>query len=389
MTRVADVRILHLFANHKWTGPADPAIRLAARLRSLGIDVVFAQAEFVHRGGSNHIARQLWDWRVPVIAGLELRKHFHAPSLLRDVRALRTILLRDGIRVLHCHQPSDHLLAALACRKLSRPPIIVRTLYEPEPPGRSIRTRFSFSRTAGVIAPTNAARRGVINRFGLAADRVLLQSPVTEPQPLVGQSLRSQWGLEGHHRLVGITARVQPHRRFDLLWEIARRVVDVLPNARFALFGRGNEADMNQLVLAPLQRFGLQQHVLLPGYKQGDDYRAALRSCDAFLFLVPGSDGTCRAVADALALGLPVVATSRGILPELLAERRAGEIFGVACREDAATMAKELVQLLRDDTVRAARSAAARRCVLIDMNPHAAAMATAAFYEQLLAEAAR
>ena len=28
-------RILPLFANHKWTGPADPAIRSAARLRAM------------------------------------------------------------------------------------------------------------------------------------------------------------------------------------------------------------------------------------------------------------------------------------------------------------------------------------------------------------------
>ena len=37
------LRVLHLFANYKWTGPADPAIRTAARLRALGHDVVFAQ----------------------------------------------------------------------------------------------------------------------------------------------------------------------------------------------------------------------------------------------------------------------------------------------------------------------------------------------------------
>ena len=40
-------RVLHLFANYKWTGPADPAIRAAARLRGLGLDVSFTQAEFV------------------------------------------------------------------------------------------------------------------------------------------------------------------------------------------------------------------------------------------------------------------------------------------------------------------------------------------------------
>ncbi|HEX5050808.1 MAG TPA: hypothetical protein VFZ65_03465, partial [Planctomycetota bacterium] len=136
---VAPVRVLHLFANHKWTGPADPAIRAAARLRALGRDVVFAQAGFVHRGGEHWLAKELWQWRVPVVAGLELRKHFHVPSLLRDVATLRTLLARDGYRILHCHQPGDHLLAALACRRLVQPPAIVRTLYEPEAPPRGWR----------------------------------------------------------------------------------------------------------------------------------------------------------------------------------------------------------------------------------------------------------
>ena len=53
MTSVDEVRIRHLFANYEWTGPADPAIRSAARLRALGLDVVFAQAGFVHPGGEH------------------------------------------------------------------------------------------------------------------------------------------------------------------------------------------------------------------------------------------------------------------------------------------------------------------------------------------------
>ena len=88
-------RILHLFANYKWTGPADPAIRAAARLRQLGLDVAFAQGTFVHRGGEHRVSEELWRWRLPVVSGLELRKHFHLPSLLRDVAALRALIGRD------------------------------------------------------------------------------------------------------------------------------------------------------------------------------------------------------------------------------------------------------------------------------------------------------
>ncbi|MEO6595074.1 MAG: glycosyltransferase family 4 protein [Planctomycetota bacterium] len=378
-------RILHLFANYKWTGPADPAIRAASRLRANGLDVAFAQAGFVHRGGEHRVAEELWRWRVPVVAGLELRKHFHVTSLRRDVVTLRALLARDGYAIVHCHQPADHLLATIACRRLERPPAVVRTLYEPEAPPRGWRERFVFRRTAAVLAPTAAARAGVQQAFGLAADSVSWQEPVTEPRELEGADQRRQWGLDSGHLVVGITARIQQHRRFDLLWATARAVVDQVPQARFVLLGRGNEVDTRELVSEPIERLGLSAHVVLPGYQKGADYERALRSLDVFLFLVPGSDGTCRAVCDALAFGLPVVSTQRGILPALLAERRLGEVPGIACPEDAGVLARELVRLLRDEPLRRERSVAARRRARIDMDPQQAARATIALYERLLA----
>lgn len=378
-------RVLHLFANYKWTGPADPAIRAAARLRELGVDVTFARAGFVHPGNPHYLGEQLMRWNLPTLDGLELRKHFHVPSLLRDVRTLRRLVTEHRFAILHCHLPGDHLLAALACRKLAEPPRLVRTLYEPQPPPRGWRERYTFRRTAAVLAPTRAAQQGVVDRFGLPLARVVHQEPVTEPRERTGPDLRARWGLAAHHRVVGITARIQPHRRFELLWEIAARVVAACPEARFVLLGRGNQEDTERLVHAPIQRLGLVDHVVLPGYQREPDYSAALRSLDAFLFLVPGSDGTCRAVCEAMAFGLPVVATQRGILPELLAPRRAGEVPGTACREDAATMAAALLALLTDAGLRAAQGQAAARRAELDMDPLRAAERTCALYRDLLA----
>jgi len=378
------VRILHLFANYKWTGPADPAIRAAARLRARGLDVAFALAGFVHRGGTHHMAEQLFDWRVPVVTGLALRKHFRVRPLLRDVKTLRALVRRDDYRILHCHLPADHLLAALACRRLRNAPRIVRTIYEPVAPPRGWRERYAFRRTAAVIAPTTAARDAVRERFGLADESVVRVDPVTEPRRLEGRELRAKWGLAADDLVVGITARIQPHRRFDLLWDTARAVVDAVPNARFVLLGRGNDADTARLVRDPVARLGLQQHVVLPGYQRGQDYDAALRSLDAFLFLVPGSDGTCRAVADAMAFGLPVVATDRGILPSLLAARRAGEEPGRICREDAAALAGALIGLLRDAGSREACGRAALQIARAEMDPTRAARTVCDIYERVL-----
>lgn len=384
MIEVAAARVLHLFANYKWTGPADPAIRAAARLRQLGLDVVFAQAGFTHRGAEHRISEELWHWRLPVVTGLELRKHFHVPSLLRDVRALRSLIARDGYHLLHCHQGADHLLATLACRRLSRPPLVVRTLYEPEPPPRGLRERFAFARTAGVVAPTMAVAAALPPRFGLRADSVLQLEPVVEPRARSGADLRQRFGLGPEHRIVGITARIQPHRRFDLLWDVAAAVCRQLPSTRFLLLGRGNEHDTRVLVHEPIAARSLQAHVLLPGYLREPDYSAALRTCDVFLFLVPGSDGTCRAVREAMAFGLPVVATQRGILPELLRATRTGEVPGRAVPESTTDIAAALLALLRDDEARAAAGTAARRRAELDMDPLRAARSLCAFYGRLL-----
>ncbi|MBK8978387.1 MAG: glycosyltransferase [Planctomycetes bacterium] len=387
----AALRVLHLFANYKWTGPADPAIRSAAWLRRLGLDVVFAQAGFVHRGGVHRMALELWNARLPVVAGLALRKHFHPATVLRDARRLRALLQRERFDVVHTHLLGDHLTAALAVgpRRTGRP-LLVRSLYDPEPPRSDWRARLAFARTDGVVAPSARCGHGVAQRFGRGGlPRVLVQEPPTERErPARGQDLRRELGLTATDFVVGITARVQPHRRFELLWEVAARVVAERPRTRFVLLGRGNRRDVERLVLEPVAARGLATAVVLPGYLMEPDYSRALRSLDAFLFLVPGSDGTCRAVREVMALGVPVVTTRRGMLPDLVAPHpQLADLgpAGLACEERAETLAEALIALCDDAELRARLGRAAAARAAGPMDPERAARRLAAFYAELRA----
>lgn len=379
------MRILHLYANYKWTGPADPAIRSAARQRQLGADALFAQAEWCPAGLEHRVREELWNWRVPVVSGLELPKHARLGALRADARGLRQRIASDGIEVLHSHQPTDHLTCALAVRSLASRPVVVRTFYDPEAPARGLRLRWAMRRTDGVVVPTRTAADAMVARFGLDPARVLFQEPVVEPRTAEGADLRTAWGLGPDHFVVGITARVQPHRRFELLWDVTRRLVDRLPHARMVLLGRGNEQDMRTLVHEPVERLGLRGHVVLPGYQKGSDYDAALRSLDAFVFLVPGSDGTCRAAREAMAQGLPVVTTNRGILPELVRAAADGTAPGSVHDDDAEAMAAALVRLGSDPDLRRRTGAAASARARDDMDPRRAARDLLAFYERLAA----
>ena len=378
------VRALHLFANFKWTGPADPAIRTAKGLRELGADVVFAQAQFMH-GGEHWMSAALRRSRMPVTGDLQLPKHYGPLSALHDSRVLARRLRRGDFNVLHANLLTDHVSASLANRLASGRAVLVRTIHEPESPLRNLRNRFAFGNTDGVVVPTQGCAETVAERFSLAPDRILIQEPTTDVHRFerVRSDLREYWSLSDRHVVIGVTARIQPHRRFELLWEVAREVVKEVPHARFVLLGRGNEIDTRTLVHEPIERLGLAKHVVLPGYLEEPDYTRALRSLDLFMFMVPGSDETCRAVREAMAASLPVVTTRRGILPELVGERTGGPApgaCGLIVEEETQAMCRAVVDLARDQDRRRALGRASRHRVMVLMGQSAASRRLLDFY---------
>jgi glycosyltransferase involved in cell wall biosynthesis len=86
---------------------------------------------------------------------------------------------------------------------------------------------------------------------------------------------------------------------------------------------------------------GLSNIVNSVGYLDGDSYIGALEAMSAKLFMVPGSDGTCRAVREAMAMGKPVIATRRGILPEMVGDG----VEGIIIDPDPKSLANALIRL--------------------------------------------
>jgi len=150
-------------------------------------------------------------------------------------------------------------------------------------------------------------------------------------------------------------ARVQWRRRFDIFLKALALASQQLPALRALIVGRGTH--IKTIAVEPSRRMGLANVVLFPGYQTGDDYVRTLASLDAQVFLVPGTDGSCRAVREAMAMGLPVIASRRGILPELVAD---GE-RGLVVDDTPEGLAAAIVALARDQARRKALGANARR----------------------------
>ncbi len=376
------MKVLHLFSNWRWTGPAEPALNLACALMRSGCDVAFACGRSP-RGRPNAVEEKALERGVPLRPGLALSKHMNPFTNYPDGARLRKWLEAERFDLIHCHLRNDHVVAALAARRMPGRPIVVRSCYVGEGPHGYWEGRLAREFTDGLLVLSERGRQQAVERLRLPADRAWLFDTALDlgrfsPERGLGNR-RAEWGIAPEAFVVGLVARIQWRRRFHVLLEAIARAHAQVPGLRAIIVGRGTH--MNAIAVKPARKMGLGQVVVFPGYQADDDYVRALATMDVKLFLVPGTDGSCRAVREAMAMGLPIVASRRGMLPELVAD---GE-RGLVVDDTPEKLAAAIVALARDSERRKALGSQARDYALQRFSLERQAEVVGAVYRELLA----
>jgi glycosyltransferase involved in cell wall biosynthesis len=348
------------------------------------VDVVFRSSGYTKGHATNHVLERGTERGLRPVTDLALSKHRAFWRDAPDAWRLRGIVAREGFDLVHCHLPNDTRIAARALRGGTVP--FVRTLYETEPEKLSSAELGLLARARAVFVFSRSVQRALHER-GLAESRAVhLEAAVDVERFRAGEGLpdkRRELGFSSEDFVAGIVARVQPQRRFDLLLDAAEEVARACPRFRLLVIGRGSK--LERTAREPARRRGLlDRTVFFPGYFEGDDFPAVLRALDLKLFLVPGTDGTARAVREALACGVPVVTTRRGILPELVRDGETGRVVD----ESGPALAKAVLELWRDGAERRRMGDAARRDALERFDPRRQVAAVRDAYRAALEPAA-
>jgi glycosyltransferase involved in cell wall biosynthesis len=348
------VNILHLTSDWKFTGPAEPMLIAGDALRARGhrVDLLCPPAPNNEVGVSD-IAR---DRGVEVPQGIAIERGRGVRLLRdgRDARALRGWMAARDLDVVHVWHSRAH---GLALRARGAETALVRAHSDglPAPAGpRGVATRWMWNSgcDALVCASESCARLHVRARAVVGAVDLERFRPAGADEDR--RAARALLGLQPRAPLVGVVARVQEKRRFDLIFEALTHLRAKLPAVRLAVVGRGTEIET--VAHLPVAERGIGENVVFAGHR-GDDYPELLRGFDALLFLVPGSDGGCRAVMEAAASGVPVVGSRRGALPEIIVDG----VTGYCVDEQPMALVAALESLLGDDAFRRGLGAQARR----------------------------
>jgi glycosyltransferase involved in cell wall biosynthesis len=283
------------------------------------------------------------------------------PRLWSATREIADLLRAERADVVCCHGYKANLLGRRAGRQLGIPVVAIAHGWTGESPRVRIYEAFDRWRLRRMdrVVCVSEGQAVRARKANVAPDRIrMIHNAVdTErfatPKPGVREEMEKLFARPPRH-IVGAAGRLSPEKGVDVLIRAARLVLESAPETGFVIFGHGPlEHDLRQLIATE----GLIGRVVLAGFTNRlDDY---LPHFDV-LALSSYTEGLPCVVLEALAAGVPAVATAVGGTPEVLVD---GECGWLTPAGNVEILAERIVRCLADDEARLTLGAAGRRRV--------------------------
>lgn len=129
------------------------------------------------------------------------------------------------------------------------------------------------------------------------------------PDPGAGQTLRRQLGLKEHTLIIGMIARFDPMKGVDVFLNAAKDIKMVNPSVHFLLVGKDMDSS-NRPLVSQIESLGLNGSITLMG--TCDDLSRVHAGLDVATLSSRFGEGFPNVIGEAMACGVPVVATSVG-----------------------------------------------------------------------------
>jgi glycosyltransferase involved in cell wall biosynthesis len=249
-----------------------------------------------------------------------------------------------------------------------------------------------------MITPSNFAAAPVMARYETPRERLTviphsIDTSTFDPAAVSQEridAVRRAWRVAVHDRIVLVPGRVAPWNGQLILAEVARALVD--SGQREFLFVVAGENSSHRkyarFVMQQAKAKGVEAFIRLTGHCR--DLPAAFAAAETVVVPAVEAPVLGRIVAEAQAMGRPVITSEIGVLPEhvvtppeLPDDLRTGWVVKAA---DAAELAGAIMaSLALDDVAYRAMAARARQYAEYMFSPQSVAAATRAVYMSLLA----
>jgi len=243
----------------------------------------------------------------------------------KAISAVRNYLKNNNTCILCTHDYRSHLIGWLACRHISTRCIAFSRGWTQE----NIKVRLYHAvdrvilRFADHIIAVSAAQKRQLVRLFIAGEKISVVHNAIEPQYLNSiekVDLRSKYGFTSNTMVYIAAGRFSREKGQIYLVKAAAVAIKQNPQLRFVLLGDGPDLSKVRNIVANL---GCEGKILCPGFEK--NLIGCIKGAD--VLVNPSlSEGLPNVVLEAMALGIPVVATAVGGVPEIITDQQTGRL---------------------------------------------------------------
>jgi glycosyltransferase involved in cell wall biosynthesis len=246
---------------------------------------------------------------------LPLRKPYDIVSIVNLFKFLKA----EGFDIVNTHSGVDSWIGGIAA-KLAKVPVLVRTRHLNIPLKRSILNFIHYLPDMYITCGENM-RDNLVKQCGFPPDRVV-SIPTGVDRTFFdikrNPSAKINYRLDGTSIVitnVGILRRVKGH---EITLRAVKMVIEAFPNAKFMIVGDGPRRKELEGMVDDL---GIRDYVIFTGFIENI---SEIYSFTDVAVLSSWSEGLPQSLLQAMAAGIPVVATNVGGVPEVVISEKTG-----------------------------------------------------------------
>ena len=223
-------------------------------------------------------------------------------------------------------------------RRMPRPfQVIFRTLF-----------RTVLSQSPKVLTLSKKIRRELVDQYRIDPSKITIYryelSDTFHPQD--SKNIKAALNPDGP--VVLTLCRISPEKGLEFLIEAAKDIINKVPNVRIVMKGSSKDQRYKEKLTRLIEKNRLNDHIIFLDFSPYSEVPKFLSASDVFV-LPSISEGLPTVVLEAMATGIPIVATNVGGVPDIVEDGINGLL--VSPRRPSA-LAEAVVRLLLDSSLR-------------------------------------
>ena len=383
MENNSEMRIIQLISCRNFSSEAWRALNLSASLQKRGHKIWVGyrkdRGEAIKR---NALALGIKESN---IIPFHFNNRFHLWQDGCDVLHLARLVNETGASIVHAHRGNEHWVAAIALAFLRSKVKLVRTRHGLSPMHNTRRNEWVLNVTNRMVTICREVQESFIKNNSMKPKNVscIYSGAILPPKDnKKGLHLRSYLGISPEAILIGAVSSFQKDRGQLILLEAMSQIVSEFPDARLVLAGIGSEPPYITEIGMKVKELGLEGKVYFLGQRKSAE--DVLQAIDIGVYACTESNGPSRSLLEYLAYGKASIATSVGMVPEIITNKQNGLMIK---ENDPVALANSLRAYLSDDEMRNKLATQARKSAEDIFQLDCTVKSTEKMYQSLLDEA--